>query len=321
VLEGPAEPRDVAARIRTPSPDCASNAQHPTGTAAELYDAPLPAELRARTATLVRGLHPAAKQVVRRLDSIWFAHDIPGAEARFVPCFGHEGGQGLVLLDANTTFGEDVSDADVPLLYWGLLGTAARPAGLAAPSTPDRDRATRYVLLHELGHALSLLSGELRLGPTGQFDVNAWDGFVDFSWRPRLPNAVGERLHLAGGLVPTRLALLEWRRLRLLLGSEPNWLAPGYRTVPTPRAGSLCDMVHALPRAGFVTPTAATAPTEDYAELFAHAILADEGRIEPEDAIVVTLDGCAAEWLHPPYFAPGVSAKRSYLERQLGLRK
>jgi hypothetical protein len=79
-------------------------------------------------------------------------------------------------------------------------------------------------------------------------------------------------------------------------------------------------MVRALPRAGFVTPTAAAAPTEDYAEMFAHAILADEGRIRPDEGIVLRPQGCfGTEEYASPYFANGVSEKRAYLERMLGL--
>ena len=86
-------------------------------------------------------------------------------------------------------------------------------------------------------------------------------------------------------------------------------LAPGRRS-----------LVRKLPRAGFVTPAAALAPTEYYAELFPHAILADEGTIRADEVMAVSLEGCPTEPLATPYFSSGVSAKRLYIEEMLGLR-
>jgi hypothetical protein len=326
---------DPGARVRAPSPRCAERAHAAFAGSATLHEAPLPVELRARTVALVQGLHPIAHKVALRLDSIWYAHDIPGAEARFVPCVGDDGDAGLVVLDAHSSLPATAKDVDVPRLYWDRLGVT--PAGEEPsdePAPPER-HGLRYVLLHELGHALSLLAGEFHVDSSGQFDVGRWDGFVGFSWRGTLPRARGRPLHEAGGLVPTKLALGDWRRLRTVLESEPSWLAPGHDSLtPTPtgwlaagygaagnhRQAQLCEMVRTLPRAGFVTPTAATAPTEDYAETFAHAILAAEGHLLPEQLVVLTPSGCpSSAWRHPPYFAPGVSAKRAYLERMLGL--
>ncbi len=318
VLRGPEVPLDVAEKIRRPSADCVERAGHFIVRWSDLYDEPLPARLRDRSAAVLRGLHPTAKQVLRRTGSVWFARDLPGADARFIPCDAEGDGAGLILLDASAHFSDRVRDADMPYLYWRLLGgTTAADHSLHSAKRPGH-HALRYVLLHELGHALSLFAGEFSLGPDRQFDVGSWDGFLGFSWRARNARSFGDELHDGGGVVPAGLAFQDWRRIRRALDASATWLAPGYRR---PRGGdpTICSMVYKLPRAGFVTPTAAIAPTEDYAELFAHAILADEGKLHPDDVIEVTLDGCPTRSVPPPYFAPGVYSKRTYIERQLEL--
>jgi hypothetical protein len=76
-------------------------------------------------------------------------------------------------------------------------------------------------------------------------------------------------------------------------------------------------MIGKLPRAGFVTPTAALSPMEDYAELFAHTILAAENRIRRDDTIEVTLENCSPVALSTPFYADGLRAKREYLAGHL----
>ena len=139
-----------------------------------------------------------------------------------------------------------------------------------------------------------------------------------FSWRARgARDVLGSELHDSGGVVPSGLGFADWRRVRLALDGQSTWLAPGYRRSDV---GGFCSLVRKLPRAGFVTPAAALAPTEDYAELFAHAILADEGTIRADEVMAVSLEGCPTEPLATPYFSSGVSAKRLYIEEMLGLR-
>ena len=102
--------------------------------------------------------------------SIWYARDIPGAEARFVPCDGVDDGVGLVVLDAHSSLPATARDVDVPRLYWDRLGgTTAAVESKEEPVPPDC-HGLRYVLLHELGHALSLLADEFHIGTDGQFD-------------------------------------------------------------------------------------------------------------------------------------------------------
>jgi hypothetical protein len=82
----------------------------------------------------------------------------------------------------------------------------------------------------------------------------------------------------------------------------------------------VCDAIEKLPRAGFVTPTAARYPTEDFAEMFAHAILADEGKLHEDDMIPIDLPGCDVKSFASPYFSPWTAPKRAYVEDAMGLR-
>ncbi len=320
VLHAPAQPRDVALRIQRPSDECLQRVQQvlPPGS---LYDA-LPAGMHAGYSAVLRSLHPVAKQVLRRTGGVWFARQIDNAGARFVPCDAGERRGWIVIDTTSTPAGDDTADMEVPYRYWQLLGgmSEVEHAATALASSRRDHRAARYVVSHELGHALSLMTGEFTLDDRGQFSLDSWDGFAAFSWRGQREGALGAALHEAGGVVPSRLALSDWRQVRRALDSDATWLAPGYRTRSRLDDLLSCDMVEALPRAGFVTPAAATSPIEDYAELFAHALLADEGKIHPDDALHVQLPGCEGSSLSAPYAAPGVRAKRAYIERHLGLR-
>jgi hypothetical protein len=160
---------------------------------------------------------------------------------------------------------------------------------------------------------MSLLSGEFVLSSAGSFEIGSWDdGFSMFSWRAR--GSAGD-----GDVVPTLLAMSDWRRVRNALDSPSTAIAPGYRKRSRLGMHRACEVVSALPQAGFVTPSAASSPVEDYAELFAHAILADEGKIHNGDTIRVSVPGCDGYLMPTPYAATGVSAKREYMESRLGL--
>ena len=322
VLQGPEEPRDVAQKIRPPSEDCRREAIHAVRSEADILSAPLPYEVHAGYAELLRGLHPLAKQALRRTSGVWFASEMPGASARFVPCDGDDGTRGLILVDVDANPLEDGAiDVDVPTQYWRLLGGDSEAVRVeqTADALVSEHKAARYVLLHEVGHALSLLSGEFVLNEQRQFELPHWKSYASFSWRPRRLGALGDELHEHGGVVPSALGLADWRDIRRSLGSSSTFLAPGYRRSNRLDAMRRCHAADRLPRAGFVTPTAATAPTEDYAELFAHAILAAEGKLHPDDVLRVQLPGCAPELQPMPYFVSGVADKRAYIEGQLGL--
>lgn len=323
ILQGPEEPRDVATLIREPRGQCLEEARHFVRQPSDLYEAPLPADLTGGYARIVRSLHPIGKQVLRRTSGVWFARDVPGAAARFIPCSDPGRGEGLILVDVDAyPLTDPTRDVDVPNLYWRLLGPDDGTEVGTATRAPEvgEGHAARYVLLHELGHALSLFAGEFVLGRERQFEPRALGGFLSFSWRERDVAPLADREH--GGFVPTGLAFSDWRHVRDALEAEPTWLAPGYRrpltTAPTWDA---CAMVQKLPKAGFVTPAAALAPTEDYAEVFAHAILADEKKLSSWDRLVVDYPGCFKQSLPTPFFSPGVSAKRTYMQRVLGLEE
>ncbi|HHH27733.1 MAG TPA: hypothetical protein ENK57_05225, partial [Polyangiaceae bacterium] len=231
VLQGPEEPRDIAQKIRPPSEDCRREAVHAVRSEDDILSVPLPVEVHAGYAELLRGLHPLAKQVLRRTSGVWFAAEMPGASARFVPCDGQDGTQGLILVDVDANPLEDPAlDVDVPTQYWRLLGgdsEAVRAEGAAHALVPEH-KAARYVLLHEIGHALSLLSGEFVLNEQRQFELPHWKSYASFSWRPRRLGALGEELHEHGGVVPVALGLGDWRDIRRSLGSSSTFLAPGY---------------------------------------------------------------------------------------------
>lgn len=316
VLDAPQTPLDVVVRVQKPSPPCVEQARHVVHPSDILDE--LPTELRADTNETIRGLHPIAKQVLRQIGGIWFARELSGADARFIPCDGSDHRLGLILVDASASF--PARDVRVPHLYWELLGGTTEVSE-GAPAIVERTgRGLRYVLIHELGHALSLLAGEFSLGSERQFELETWDRFLAFSWRGRYGRyPLGGELHASGGVVPNKLALGDWQHVRRAIGSSATWLVPGYERPRRPHTADFCNMVHRLPGAGFVTPTAALSPMEDYAELFAHAILADEGKITPGETIAVTLDACTPTSLPNPYFAQGLRAKRHYLESHLRL--
>jgi len=186
--------------------------------------------------------------------------------------------------------------------------------GVDAPAS-DKNPGVRYVLLHELGHALSLLSGEFVLDTSRSFRPGTSAGFMSFSWREH--TSLGTT---SGGYVPMSLGFDDWRVVRRALDAEPTALAPGYRRtrLRDPTTWSRCGMAAKLPAAGFVTPAAAVSPTEDYAELFAHAILASEGKVRPSDHL--EMDGSGCNFVGSPYFSRGVSAKRHYIERAIRLQ-
>jgi hypothetical protein len=321
ILHGPEEPRDVAEMIRRPRGHCLEQAHYFVREPSDLLDDPLPDDVADGYRDVVRNLHPIAKQVLRRTAGVWFAHDVPGAAARFIPCTDPGRGRGLILVDVTAyPLGDPTRDVDVPNLYWRLLGPGdgSHVDSTSRRLSTDEGRAVRYVLLHELGHALSLLAGEFDLTRERQFEPRAFDGFLSFSWRAHevTPSATPDRV----SFVPMGLAFHDWRQIRDALNAEPTWLAPGYRRpIHSNPAPDACAMVQKLPAAGFVTPAAALSPTEDYAELFAHAILADEKKLSSWDRVVVDYPGCFKQSIPTPYFSPGVGAKRSYIEQALEL--
>lgn len=355
VLDAPPVPADVSSKLERPDAHCLEQAKHFVRRDSDILREPIDSELREGYEGVLRGLHPTAKQVLRSTHGVWLARDIPGAAARFIPCEGAEGQMsGLVLLDVDAyPLDENVRDDEVPRLYWRLLGIeseeepddeldghdesepvrtaggerdAAPTAHTSTPSSgparaaesaagPGAEAAVRYVLLHELGHALSLLAGEFVLDSSRSFRPGASPGFLSFSWRehPSLDAT-------SGAYVPMGLAFNDWRVVRRALHAEPTVLAPGYRRSPLADRLSAhrCGMASKLPAAGFVTPAAAVSPTEDFAELFAHAILAAEGKVQRSDHLEVDGPGCT--FLGSPYFSRGVSAKRHYIEGALRLQ-
>ncbi|MBW2526667.1 MAG: hypothetical protein JRI23_20965 [Deltaproteobacteria bacterium] len=285
------------------------------------------------------GLHPTAKQVLERTHGVWLADHLQDAAAVYFPCDMAPGGTrgGFVLLDAGEyPFDLDLQDVDVPVLYWQALAGVPLDEPFAASwdrgrgSQPVRrgDHAMRYLLLHELGHALSLYAGEFELAPTGRFQVERTDGFLRFSWRlaPSLSSRGAARhpVVAAAGVAPkVSLSLLEWASVLDALDADPALLSPAalFWVHPTSRqrARRVCRAATKLTRAGFVTPAAALYPTEDYAETFAHAILAAEQRLSPHDRIHLDLPHCGAREIRAPFFSPWITAKRRYLQIALGL--
>src|SRR5262249_48276332 len=158
-------------RLTPPRGDCLAQAQRQVRRPSELLPAPLPAAMRKRVEIILEGLHPVAKQVLLDTEGIWFAENIPSAAAVFLPCeVNRAAGTGGFVLIALGQFPLDrrLRDAEVPALYWrSLAGNAppSRPSEYSigtldesAPTAPDH--AMRYLVLHELGHAFSLHSGE-----------------------------------------------------------------------------------------------------------------------------------------------------------------
>lgn len=330
---------DPKSKIAPPTGDCLTQAYRFVESPDDLVKPPLAPNLRARLEAIVDGLHPLALQVMRRTTGLWYAENIPGASAIFLPCdvdqTAHTGG--FVLIDLGEfPLDEPLRDADVPKLYWKSLAgrTATRRAYSISELDGDRvtrtDHAIRYLLLHELGHALSLHANEFELDTDARIRVANLDGFTGYSWqlvttsRRLLPRARGGPTVQA--VVPRRaLGTLEWGSMLEAVDADAELLAPGYALLAPQSADALerevCSVVSKLPRAGFVTPTAARYPTEDFAEMFAHAILAAEGKLKTTDRIRIRLRGCGPQTVVAPYFAPELAAKRAFMERELGLAR
>ena len=333
---------DIRARLTPPRGECLERALEQVSSRSELLASPLPVPMRARAEALLDGLHPRAKSVLARTHGIWFAQNVPDAAALFLPCDvdPEAGTGGFLLVDAGQfPLDSDVRDVEVPTLYWRALAGQAAPAqSMRAPTYSVRsldadapmppDHAVRYLVYHELGHAYSLLSGEFGLDPSGRMQVTQTTGFVGLSWR--LMTTHRKYLPLTGrsptvqAVVPRRgLDTYEWGSVLATLDANAALFAPGYALHPprsrAARSRVVCSVVGQLPQAGFVTPTAARYPTEDYAEMFAHALLADEGKIHPNDKVRVDLPGCKVKELLSPYFSPDVLPKRQYIERSLRL--
>jgi hypothetical protein len=330
-------------RLVRPRGECLERALAHVHSPSELMSDPLPIAMRERMELLLDSLHPRAKQVLARTHGIWLAQNIPDAAAVFLPCEvdPRSGRGGFVLIDAGQfPLDSEVRDVDVPVLYWrGLAGELASTGPLARAPTysargldPDAptfaDHAVRYLILHELGHAYSLLAGEFGLDGRGRMQVDDMKGFVGLSWR--MMTTERKYLPLSGGsatvqaVVPKHaLDTFQWGALLATLDADAALLAPGWAVSPkssrAARSRVVCSVVNRIPQAGFVTPTAARYPTEDFAEMFAHAILADEGKIVPDDLIPIELPGCKTAQLPSPYFAPALAEKRLYVERALGL--
>lgn len=315
-------------RIARPHGECLEAAEVYAGADA-LMSAPLNPILQAQLVNVVEGLHPIAKQVLRRTHGVWPVEHLASAAAVYLPCdYDPDTRQGgLILIDvAEFPLSSSLQDSRVPDLYWAALGSLTEHEVPLIPRPGDE--GIRYILLHELGHALSLFAGEFTLDTAGRMQVHDGSRFADLSWR----TMVTDRRYLplsAGGplvqaIVPKHaLNTVEWGIALEASGGDPWLLAPGYATAAQrPRANrkaELCSVVSKLPEAGFVTPTAARYPTEDFAEMFAHAILAAEGKIAPGDTIPIAIEACNVTGLDSPYFSPALQAKRRYVEHYLGL--
>jgi hypothetical protein len=342
VLGPGSAPVDLREKLAPPQGACLTRAEAYLGKGGSLLPAPLPPGLRRDAEALLQDLHPVAKRVLERTHGVWYASSIDGAAAVFLTCgVDLEGARGgFVLLDVRQfPFDQPVRDAEVPGLYWRALAGHEAPAlgeddPLLRPSgeirIAPRDHAARYLVLHELGHALSLLAGEFMLDGHQRMQVRGAKGFTRFSWdivtmeASALP-AAGSTSTVSAVLPRIGLDLMTWGTILDVIGADPDSLVPGYtlarpRRSDAARARHVCAGAVALTAAGFVTPTAARYPTEDYAEMFTHAILADEGKLRPQDRIVVGLPGCGLRALPSPYFSEAVAPKRAYLERVLGLQ-
>jgi len=301
--------------------------------------APMSREVGGRVEGIVGSLHPAAKRVLARTHGIWFVENLKGASAVFLPCEldQQEATGGFILVDVGAfPLDEPMRDAMVPARYWRTLagpttGRSVDPYRIANLDTSvptPHDHAMRYLILHELGHALSLLSGEFALEEDMSTRVVSMGGFAGFSWKfvtTEHPEAAGDDdPRLLRAVIP-RVALdtFQWGSVLSVLEADSAILAPGYQSStmqePMTRALYVCSAAASLPGAGFVTPTAARYPTEDYAETFAHAILADEGKIHPADMVPIDLPLCSVTELPSPYFSEAVLPKRRYIEHALGI--
>lgn len=331
-------PAPVEGKLRPPEGACRSRARDYLGRDGVLLADPLAPALREATAALLRELHPVARRVLERVHGVWYADGIEGAAAVFLTCDVDERAArgGFVLLDVGQfPFDRPLRDVEVPALYWRALSVESaalgadpfrRPPGSEAVTVGDH--ATRYLVLHELGHALSLLAGEFTLDEEQRMQIRDARGFTGYSWAlvttdaGALPGTNGSTVR---AVVPRRgLTPMTWGTLLDAIGADPDTLVPGYALLRPQRTQAaldrdVCAGALGLVSAGFVTPTAARYPTEDFAEMFAHAILADEGKLSPGDRIVVAPPGCGVREIASPYFAAAVAAKRAYVEGALGL--
>lgn len=326
-------------KLHPPEGACLERARQHTTADTRMLRAPLDPSVASRLGPVLGGLHPAAKQVLARTHGVWFVENLKGASAVFLPCDldQAEATGGFILVDVGAfPLDEPTRDAMVPARYWRTLagptvGRSIEPYRIARldPSVPTpQDHAVRYLILHELGHALSLLAGEFTLGEDMSTRVTTMSGFAGFSWK----YVTTEREQIGGdepstflrAVIP-RVALdtFQWGSVLSVLNADAAILAPGYTSStmqePMTLALYVCSAAASLPGAGFVTPTAARYPTEDYAELFAHAILADEGKIQPADMVPIDLPLCSVTELPSPYFSEAVLPKRRYMERRLGI--
>lgn len=326
-----------------PQGACRAQAAARAGGADAILPSPLSPTLRAQAEELLASLPPAARPVLQRTRGVWFARSIDRAAATFLTCDIAEdrASGGFVLLSANDfPFERPVRDAEVPSLYWRAL--AGNPITMLGAGDPlrrkresvrirPRDHALRYLVLHELGHALSLYAGELSLNYRQRFQVIDERGFVGYSWAlvvsGRRASRGGAEDARVGAVVPRHgIDRMAWSDALDVQGIDADLFVPGYaraRAVVSSAAGtrSVCAVPARLIRAGFVTPTAARYPTEDFAEMFVHAMLASEGKLRSSDRIQIRLPGCGVEEIPSPYFSPGVAEKRAYIERAIAGRR
>lgn len=336
LLDPSVEVSDVTEKLRPPPAWCEDKIDRLGTGETRLMTEPLEPAVRERYATVLRHLHPTAKRVLSRVDGLWPVENLKGAAAVFVPCGVDvaEGRGGYVLVDV-AAFPVDraLRDAAVPGLYWRALA-----GGESRPRSPWRveeavpmmtDHAVRYLILHELGHALSIYAGEFDLDERDRIRITRMDGFAGFSWKfvttegrlvPRSPDD-----QLVRSVIP-RVALdtVQWGSVLNVIDGPAAMLSPGYqlaeRQNPMTRTLYVCAAAANLPLAGFVTPTAARYPTEDYAEMFAHAILSDEGKIHPTGTVPIDLPLCEIKSLPSPYFVHSMRPKRAYMEQALAIR-
>ncbi|MCC6552871.1 MAG: hypothetical protein IT372_07600 [Polyangiaceae bacterium] len=347
ILDRPTAPstQDIRAKLAPPEGQCLASAEAYLGERGALMSAPLPPDLQDGMHGILDTLHPVARSVLGRVRGVWLASRIDRAAAVFLTCDVDRAAAagGFIVIDAGRfPFDRPLRDAEVPLLYWRAIAGDPPPALpaddplLRAPGSiviPPRDHAARYLVLHEVGHALSLYASEFVLDRQLRMQLRDLKGFAGFSWEivttdhDYLP-APGAPGDITAVLPRADLDPNAWGSLLDAVGADPDVLIPGYalsRTLhprtPAARDRVVCNATRRLAGAGFVTPTAARYPTEDFAEMFAHAILADEGKLGPSDRIAFDLPGCGTLDLPSPYFSPGVAAKRAYIERALGLAR
>lgn len=330
-------PADLRGKLHPPSGACLAAAKEYMNGETSLVEAPLPAAQREGVEELLDGLPSIAQRVLARMEGIWLMHRMEGVAGVTLTCaMDLEAARGgFVLIDLDQLpLDRPVRDTDVPALYWQLVGDAPPGSGGETPrSVSPRDHAARYYVLHEIGHALSLFTGEFALDGAHRIEVRDLGGFAGLSWDlvtlERHAQPPSGRRSASRVILPRReIGPMAWGNLLDALGADADTLVPGYALARSllpaaARARGVCEAALRLPRAGFVTPTAARYPTEDYAEMFAHAMLAAEGKIRPTDRIRVELSGCGGAprvvEIAAPYFSAPVAPKRAYIETALGL--